>query len=73
VEEELPLRVVPDEEWERELQEAKEVGRIVDRHLDYEARGRLLMELEDFQSEHLCPEQRVQMATDICATQLGAR
>ncbi|MGV3722404.1 MAG: hypothetical protein ACO1SX_15965 [Actinomycetota bacterium] len=63
VTEELPLRVVPD--WDDQLRRANEVCRLIDRHLDYEARGRLLLELEDFRPQHLCPEQRVQMCSDL--------
>lgn len=65
VTEELPLRVVPD--WDEQLHRANEVCRLIDRHLDYEARGRLLLELEDFRPQHLCPEQRVQMSSDLYA------
>jgi hypothetical protein len=65
VTEELPLRVVPD--WDEQLRRANEVCRLIDRHLDYEARGRLLLELEDFRPQHLCPEQRVQMSSDLYA------
>jgi hypothetical protein len=61
--EDLPLRVVPD--WDAQVQRANEVARLIDRHLDYEARGRLLLDLEDFRPQHLCPEQRVQMVSDL--------
>ena len=61
--EELPLRVVPD--WDEQVRRADETCRLIDRHLDYEARGRLLLELADFRPQHLCPEQRVQMASDL--------
>lgn len=63
--EELPLRVVPD--WDEQVRRANEVTRLIDRHLDYEARGRLLLDLEDFRPQHLCPEQRVQMISDLYA------
>ncbi|MFN3650167.1 MAG: hypothetical protein ACK47B_11360 [Armatimonadota bacterium] len=62
VEEPLPITVVPD--WEQQVQRAGELCRLVDRHLDYEARGRLLADLRDFRPQHLCPEQRVQMVSD---------
>ena len=64
--EELPLRVVPD--WDDQVRHANDVCRLIDRHLDYEAKGRLLLDLEDFRPQHLCPEQRVQMASDLYAT-----
>lgn len=60
--EDLPLRVVPD--WDDQVKRATELCRLIDRHLDYEARGRLLLDLDDFRPQHLCPEQRVQMTSD---------
>lgn len=65
VEVELPLRVAPD--WDEQVERAAEVCRLIDRHLDYEARGRILRNLNDFRPEHLCPEQRVQMVSDLRA------
>ncbi len=65
--EELPLRVVPD--WDEQVRRANELCRLLDRHLDYEARGRMLGGgLEDFEPEHLCDEQRVQFVTDAYAS-----
>ncbi|MCC2669570.1 MAG: hypothetical protein K0Q72_2041 [Armatimonadetes bacterium] len=64
--EELPLRVVPD--WDDQVRRAENLCRLIDRHLDYEARGRLLLDLEDFRPQHLCPEQRVQMLSDLYAS-----
>lgn len=63
--EDLPLRVVPD--WDDQVKRANEVCKLIDRHLDYEARGRLLLDLADFRPQHLCPEQRVQMVSDLYA------
>lgn len=63
--EELPLRVVPD--WDDQVRRGSEACRLIDRHLDYEARGRLLLDLGDFRPQHLCPEQRVQMISDLYA------
>lgn len=61
--EELPLRVVPD--WDDQVKKAEDMSRLIDRHLDYEARGRILRNLRDFRPQHLCPEQRVQMVSDL--------
>ncbi len=61
--EELPLRVVPD--WDDQVKKAEDMTRLIDRHLDYEARGRILRNLRDFRPQHLCPEQRVQMVSDL--------
>lgn len=66
-EEELPLKVVPD--WDNQVRRANEVCRLIDRHLDYEARGRVLQDRNDFRPQHLCPEQRVQMMTDLRAVE----
>ncbi len=63
--EELPLRVVPD--WDGQVRRADELCRLIDRHLDAEARGRALRDAKDFRPQHLCPEQRVQMVTDAVA------
>ena len=52
--EELPLRVVPD--WDDQVKKADAMTRLIDRHLDYEARGRILRNLRDFRPQHLCPE-----------------
>jgi hypothetical protein len=60
---EFPLKVVPD--WDEQVKRGNDLCRIIDRHLDYEARGRLLLELDDFRPQHLCPEQRVQMLSDL--------
>jgi hypothetical protein len=65
-EEELPLKVAPD--WDEQVRRADEVCRLIDRHLDYEARGRILRDPRDFRPQHLCPEQRVQMLSDLYPT-----
>ena len=57
------LRVVPD--WNEQLQQAESVCKLVDQHLDYEAKSRLLEDSHDFRPEHLCPEQRVQLISDL--------
>lgn len=64
IEEGLPP-VVPD--WDEQVKRAEAVCRLVDRHLNTEAKGRLLLDLNDFKPEYLCPEQRVQMVTDCVA------
>lgn len=71
VEVELPLPLVPN--WDDQVRRANEVCRLIDRHLDYEARGRLLMDLDDFRPQHLCPEQRIQMASDLYAVTRATR
>src|SRR5438094_3863932 len=63
IEEDLPLRVAPD--WDEQARRANELARVLDRHLDYEAKTRLLLDPADFRPQHLCPEQRVQCLTDM--------
>jgi hypothetical protein len=65
----LPLPVVPD--WDEQVRRAVRLCRLIDRHLEYEARCRGLADRKAFQPRHLCPEQQVQMITDLnpgCAT-----
>ena len=66
-----PLREVPAEDWDEQVRRANEVVRLVDRHLDGEARLRMLFYRRDFRPQHLCPEQRVQMVTDLYAATRG--
>jgi hypothetical protein len=61
----LPLRVVPD--WDARVRLAAGICRLIDRHLDGEARGRGLSDHRAFSPRDLCPEQRVQMITDVYA------
>ena len=60
-----PLPVVPG--WDDLVKQANQVGRLIDRHLDYEERGRRLLPNERLMPIGLCPEQRVNMTTDILA------
>jgi hypothetical protein len=62
---ELPLEVVPD--WDEQVAEAEALCRLVDLHLDHEAQCRGLTDRRAFGPRHLCREQRVQMASDLCA------
>jgi hypothetical protein len=64
--EELPLEVVPD--WAEQVRVAAETCDLIDRHLDYEARCRGLWEITEFRPRHLCPQQRIDMITDLYAT-----
>ncbi len=66
IEEPLPLIVVPD--WDEQLRKANHLTRLIDRHLDYEEHGRRLLPNERLTPIGLCPEQRVNMLTDVLAT-----
>ena len=61
----FPLRVVP--EWDELVKQASHMAKLIDRHLDYEERGRRLLPNERLTPIGLCPEQRVNMTTDILA------
>jgi hypothetical protein len=43
------------------------MARLIDRHLDYEAYSRSVVEAEQLSPRRLCPEQRVDLITDIYA------
>lgn len=62
---EFPLPVVPD--WDGQVRRAMQMARLIDRHLDYEERGRRLLPNERLTPIGLCPEQRVHMNTDVLA------
>jgi hypothetical protein len=62
---ELPFPVVPD--WEEQLRAATRLARLIDRHLDYEAYSRSVVEADQLTPRRLCPEQRVDLATDVAA------
>jgi len=62
---EFPLRVAPD--WDEQLQRGDRMARLIDRHLDYEAYSRSLFEAEQLTPIGLCPEQRVNLLTDMYA------
>jgi len=66
IEEPLPLIVVPD--WDDQLRKASHLTKLIDRHLDYEEHGRRMLPNERLTPIGLCPEQRVNMLTDVLAT-----
>jgi hypothetical protein len=66
IEEPLPLIVVPD--WDEQLRKASYLAKLIDRHLDYEEHGRRMLPNERLTPIGLCPEQRVNMLTDVLAT-----
>lgn len=68
---ELPLRVVPD--WDEQVQRASHLARLIDRHLDYEADSRPALEADRLTPIRLCPEQRVNLLTDVRAITHQAR
>ena len=61
----FPLRVVPD--WDEQVSRGDRMAKLIDRHLDYEAYSRTLLESEQLTPIGLCPEQRVDLLTDMYA------
>jgi hypothetical protein len=47
------------------------MARLIDRHLEYEAYSRSVIEAEQLTPRRLCPEQRVDLTTDIAAVVRG--
>ena len=62
---ELPLPVAPD--WDEMVRQSAHMVKLIDRHLDYEERGRRMLPNERLMPIGLCPEQRVNMITDSLA------
>lgn len=62
---ELPLPVAPD--WDEMVRRATVMTKLIDRHLDYEERGRRMLPNERLMPIGLCPEQRVNLMTDLLA------
>jgi hypothetical protein len=62
---EFPLRVVPD--WDEQARQGDRLAKLIDRHLEYEAYSRNLLEAEQLTPIGLCPEQRVNLLTDMFA------
>ena len=58
---ELPLPVVPD--WDTLVSKASEMVKVVDRHLDYES----IYQGHDLSPAGLCPQQRVNLVSDLTA------
>jgi hypothetical protein len=62
---ELPLPVAPD--WDEMVRRSTVMAKLIDRHLDYEERGRRMLANERLMPIGLCPEQRVNLTTDLLA------
>jgi hypothetical protein len=65
----IELPVVPD--WDAQVEAATRMARLIDRHLDYEAYSRGVLEAEQLSPCRLCPEQRVDLVTDLRAVTGG--
>jgi len=58
---ELPLPVVPD--WDTLVAKSNEMAKVIDRHLDYES----IYQCHDLNPIGLCPQQRVNLVSDLTA------
>lgn len=58
---ELPLPVVPD--WDNLVAKSNEMAKVIDRHLDYES----IYQGHDLNPAGLCPQQRVNLVSDLTA------
>jgi len=50
------------------VRRGSQLARLIDRHLDFEERGRRMLPNERLTPIGMCPEQRVNMLTDAMAT-----
>jgi len=57
----FPLPVVPD--WDVLVERSSEMAKVIDRHLDYES----IYQGHDLDPMGLCPQQRVNLASDLTA------
>jgi hypothetical protein len=58
---ELPLKVAPD--WDDLVLRANKMTEVIDRHLEFESK----LQGRELRPVTLCPEQRVNLATDLSA------
>ncbi len=64
---ETPEIVVPATNPEILTQKADEMARLIDLHLDYERQSRIPLSMDELTPRRLCPEQRVDLVTDLYA------
>jgi len=64
---EAPEIVVPEADPEAERRQAREMAKLIDIHLDYERQSRIPLSMDELTPRRLCPEQRVDLVTDLYA------
>lgn len=64
---EAPETVVPEVDPEVQRQQGYEMAKLIDLHLDYERQSRLPLSMDELTPRRLCPEQRVDLVTDLYA------
>ncbi len=63
----VPERILPEIDREVVEKKANELARLVDVHLDYERQSRIPLSMDELTPRRLCPEQRVDLVTDLYA------
>jgi len=63
---EVGLPPEPDPEVLRK--KADQMARLIDLHLDFERQSRIPLSMDELTPRRLCPEQRVDLITDVYAT-----
>lgn len=58
---------VPEIDPEVQSKKAHEMAKLVDLHLDYERQSRIPLSMDELTPRRLCPEQRVDLVTDLYA------
>lgn len=65
---EAPERTtIPEVDPLVETKKAAEMAKLVDLHLDYERQSRIPLSMDELTPRRLCPEQRVDLVTDLYA------
>ena len=64
---EAPERTVPELDPVVETKKAAEMAKLIDLHLDYERQSRIPLSMDELTPRRLCPEQRVDLVTDLYA------
>jgi hypothetical protein len=59
--------VIPEIDPEVEQRKGHEMAKLIDLHLDYERQSRIPLSMDELTPRRLCPEQRVDLVTDLYA------
>mgnify|MGYP001370666084 CR=1 FL=1 len=64
---EAPETTIPELDPLVETKKANEMAKLIDVHLDYERQSRIPLSMDELTPRRLCPEQRVDLVTDLYA------
>jgi hypothetical protein len=64
---EAPEVAIPEIDPAVQLEKGNELVRLIDLHLDYERQIRIPLSMDELTPRRLCPEQRVDLVTDLYA------